>query len=257
MLDWAPLGKLVFAIAILIVNLVSSSMLVPLVTMSMGLILMAYSTNFKIPLIIAFAILEAFLILIIGCGLISVTGLAEDPGIWDTDFLWMHWHMTEASFNTAWLILLRGTAGITVMLSFATSTPIPHMSLALKQVRMPVEISEIVVLIYRYAFLLLERMEAMWNAAHSRLGFNGFRNNISTVAAIAVGIFIQSTNLSEKSQVALECRNYRGYFPVYREPAKMGLKWLVLIIVVFAVLYMFGKYTEGWINMAQLWGALW
>ena len=254
MLEWAPLGKLLFVISVLIVNIMTESILVPFVTLAIGLVLMAYSTNFKIPFMIALAILEAFVILIFGAGVVSVNGDMADPAIWDTDFLWMHFHMTEASFNEAWLILLRGTAGVAVMLSFATSTPIPYMSLGLKQVRIPVEVIEIVVLIYRYAFLLLERMEAMWNAASSRMGFNGKMTSIRTVAAIAIGIFIQSTNLSDKSQVALECRNYRGYFPVYREPAKTGVKWILVIIVTCVSIYLFGMYTSDWVNMVELLG---
>ncbi len=252
MLDWAPLGKLIFVIGILIVNIMTESILVPFVTLAIGLILMAYSTNLKIPFIIALAILEAFVIMIIGAGVLSVNGSDSSTVIWDTDFLWMHFHMTVDSFNKAWLILFRGTAGVAVMLAFATSTPIPHMSLAMKQIHLPVEIIEIVVLIYRYAFLLLERMEAMWDAAKSRMGFNGYMTSINTVAAIAVGIFVQSTNLSDKSQIALDCRNYRGYFPVYRQPAKTGIKWIVVVIAVFAAIYLFGDYTKDWINMARI-----
>ena len=56
MLDWAPLGKLIFVIGVLIVNILTSSILVPFVTLAIGLVLMAYSTNFKIPFIIALAI---------------------------------------------------------------------------------------------------------------------------------------------------------------------------------------------------------
>lgn len=253
MLGWAPLGKLLLVIVVLVINIVTDSMLVPFVTLAIGLGLMAYSTNFKIPFIIALAIAEAFVILVFGCGMISVSGSSGEV-IWDTDFLWMHFHMTVDSFNEAWLILFRGVAGISVMLAFATSTPIPHISLALRQIHLPVEVSEIVVLIYRYAFLLLERMEAMWNAAHSRMGFNGVRTKINTVASIAVGIFIQSTNLSDKAQVALDCRNYRGYFPVYKEPAKVGLKWIVAIAILAAAIYAFGHYTEGLIDMASLLG---
>lgn len=253
MLDWAPLGKLLLVIVVLIVNISTSSMLVPFVTLALGLGLMAYSTNFKIPFIIALAIAEAFVILIIGSGLISVSGETGDV-IWDTDFLWMHFHMTTDSFNKAWLILFRGTAGISVMLAFATSTPIPHISLALRQIRLPDEISEIVVLIYRYAFLLLERMEAMWGAARSRMGFNGFMRTVNTVASIGVGIFIQSTNLSDKAQIALDCRNYRGYFPVYRQPAKAGVKWVVAVILLGVAIYAFGVFTEDWIDMSKILG---
>ncbi len=252
MLSWAPLGKFLFVIAVLIVNIMTSSMLVPFVTLAIGLILMAYSTNFKIPFFVGLALAEALLILAIGAGIISITGDKADPAIWDTNLLWFDIYMTADSFNKAWLILFRGVAGMSVMLAFATSTPIPHLSQALRQIRMPREVSELVVLIYRYGFLLLERMESMWDAAHCRMGFNGFMNTMKTTASIAVGIFTSSSNMADKAQIALDCRNYQGFFPVYNSPPKVGVKWIAFTAAVFVLIYLFGIHTEGWINMAKL-----
>lgn len=254
MLHWAPLGKLLFAVALLVVNILTPSIIVSIVIFVIGLAMMAYSTNFKVPFIIALFIGEAVLIAFIGAGVISILGEDSDPAIWDTDFLWLHFHMTVESFNEAWLILFRCVAGIGVMLAFATSTPIPHLSQALRQLRIPVEVSEIIVLIYRYGFLLLERMETMWNAASSRMGFNGFRRSISSAASIAVGMFISSFDMADKAQVALECRNYRGYFPVYNMPPKAGIKWVAVSLVAAVLLYILGTETAGAIDMASIFG---
>ena len=251
MLSWAPLGKLLFVVAILFVNIATRSFLVPAVTLVIGLAMMAYSTNFKIPFFIALALAEAILILIIGCGFVSISGEGGEV-LWDTQLLWIHVHMTTESFNNACLILFRSIAGITVMMGFATSTPIPHLSQALRQIRMPDEIAEIVVLIYRYAFLLIERMEAMWNAASCRMGFTGFKRTMSTTASIAVGTFLSSTEMADKAQMALECRNYRGYFPVFNMPPKAGVKWIVVTVASAAALYYFGMLTEGLVDMVPL-----
>ena len=251
MLNWAPLGKLMLVIVVLVANLATSSMLVPAVTLAIGLCLMAYSTNFRIPFLIALALGEALIILAFGCGMVSIAG-ESGTLVWETDILWVHVYMTDESFDKAWLILFRGVAGVSVMMAFATSTPIPHLSQALRQAKLPVEISEVVVLIYRYAFLLLERLEVMWNAASCRMGFNGFKRTMSTTASIAVGMFISSTNMADKAQTALECRNYQGYFPVYNMPPKVGLKWVAVSVAVFAGLYAFGYLTEGMVSMTWL-----
>ena len=252
MLSWSPLGKFVFVVAVLIVNICTDSMIVPFITLAIGLSLMAYSTKFRIPFFSALALGEAMIILAIGAGIISVTGDASDPAIWDTNILWFDIYMTEASFNKAWLILFRGVAGMAVMMSFATSTPIPHFSQALRQLHLPREISELVVLIYRYGFLLLERMECMWDAAQSRMGFNGFMNSMRTTASIAVGIFTSSSNLADKAQIALECRNYQGVFPVYNEPPRMGIKWLLVSVIAFVGILYIGLNTGDWVNMTEL-----
>ena len=117
---------------------------------------------------------------------------------------------------------------------------------------MPREVSELIVLIYRYGFLLLERMDAMWEAAHCRMGFNGFMNTMRTTASITVGIFTSSSNLADKAQIALDCRNYQGYFPIYNTPPRLGIKWIAVTVIAFVLIYLFGMYTEDWIDMAEL-----
>ena len=252
MLSWAPLGKLILVIAVLVVNVMTDSVITAFAVLALGLALMAYSTNMRIPFMLGVAIAEALLILIVACGIISINGDHSQPCIWSADFLWLDFYMTADSFNQAWLVLLRSVAGITMMMAFATSTPIPHLAQALRQIRIPDEICEIVVLVYRYAFLLLERMDTMWSAAGSRLGFSGIRRSISTVASIAVGIFTSSMNLADKAQVSLECRGYRGYFPIYNRPQRAGIGWISVAVVAFALLYILGIHTEGVVDFAGL-----
>ena len=252
MLNWAPLGKLLLVIVVLIANVMTDSVVTALAVLAIGLALMAYSTNMRIPFMLGVAIGEAILILIVACGIISINGDTSQPCIWRADFLWLDLYMTADSFNQAWLVMIRAVAGITVMMAFATSTPIPHLAQALRQIRIPDEICEIVVLIYRYAFLLLERMDTMWSAANSRLGFSGFKRSMKTIASIAVGIFTSSMNMADKAQVSLECRGYRGYFPIWNRPQRAGVGWVAAAVAVFALLYVLGIYTEGVIDFAGL-----
>ena len=252
MLNWAPLGKLLLVIVVLIANVMTDSVVTAFAVLAIGLVLMAYSTNMRIPFMLAVAIGEAILILIVACGIISINGDPSEPCIWRAEFLWLDLYMTADSFNQAWLVMIRAVAGITVMMAFATSTPIPHLAQALRQIRIPDEICEIVVLIYRYAFLLLERMDTMWSAANSRLGFTGFKRSMRTIASIAVGIFTSSMNLADKAQVSLDCRGYRGYFPIWNRPRNAGVGWVAAAAAVFVLLFVLGTYTEGVIDFAGL-----
>ena len=254
MVNWSPLGKLLFVLVLLIIGLVTKSLVVPLVTFAIGIILMAYSTNMKIPLILALAIGEAIVIMIIGSGMISIMGSADEPALWDANFLWFTIHMTEVSFNNAWQIFVRAIAGVTLMLAFASSTPIPHLAHAFRSIHCPVEITELIVLIYRYAFLLLERFLTMLDAAQCRLGYNGSMTAMRSYAGAMAGTFIFSMELAEKSEAALACRNYQGYFPIYHPPKSMSIWWIIITVAFGVGLYFLGEYTEGWINMAKLMG---
>ncbi|MGE0014579.1 MAG: cobalt ECF transporter T component CbiQ [Candidatus Methanomethylophilaceae archaeon] len=248
MIRWAPLGKLLFTFSLLILALLSDNILVPIITFCAGICLMAYSTNFRLPPIIGLAIAEAILIMVVGCGMVSILGDPSEPSVFlkgTEKFLWIDIHITENSFNHAWLIMFRAIAGVTLMLSFASSTPIPHMAYALSQLRIPKEVIEIVVLVYRYAFLLLERTEVMWNAAKCRLGFSGLKRSMSTTAGILVNVFITSLEIAERSQPALESRNYNGSFPIYRMPNKIGLYWFAVTAAACISLYVFGYFVPA------------
>ena len=252
MVDWAPLGKLLFVLSLLIMGLLVDSIVVLLITFSIGIILMAYSTNLKIPLILGLAIGEAILIMILGSGMISIMGNPNEPALWDGQFLWFDIHMTHESFNKAWLIFFRAVAGVTLMLSFACSTPIPHLAQAFKSLHCPREITELIVLIYRYAFLLLEKFLVMLDAAQCRLGYNGTGTALRSYAGAMTGTFIFSLELAEKSEAALACRNYDGYFPIFHPPKNMSIGWVVVSLGLAVGLYFLGDYTSDWIDMADL-----
>ena len=75
---------------------------------------------------------------------------------------------------------------------------------------------------------------------------------MKTIASIAVGIFTSSMNMADKAQVSLECRGYRGYFPIWNRPQRAGVGWVAAAVAVFALLYVLGTYTEGVIDFAGL-----
>lgn len=252
MVSWSPLGKLLFVLSLLIVNICTDSLFVPIVTLAIGIAMLFYSTACKIPKLILLAFSGAILIIVVGVIMVLITGNDGNYVIWDSHLLWLHICVTDTSFNKAWLVFLRSIAGIALMIFFATSTPIPHLSQGLSQIHIPNEITELVTLIYRYAFLFLERMEVMWNAAQCRMGFNGFMNTMRTTATIAVGMFITSFYMVNKTQIALKCRNYHGVFPVYNTPAKMSIKWIFTSIAIFIATLVLGYYTSNAINMAEI-----
>lgn len=256
MVDWSPLGKLVFTLALLIVGLMTDSIVVPMITFCIGLGLMAYSTNLRLPPVILLAIGEAILIMVIGCGLISILGDHSQEALFSGKFLWFDMYMTQESFDQAWLVFFRAIAGVTLMLSFASSTPIPHLAQACRKLRVPAEIVEMVVLIYRYAFLLLERMLVMLKAARCRLGYNGPVRTMRAYAGAMMGTFMFSMELAEKSEASLACRNYQGYFPIYNMPRSISWVWVLTTLAAASALFLFGRDLVNWNDMTGLFAPL-
>ncbi|MFA5313523.1 MAG: CbiQ family ECF transporter T component, partial [Methanomassiliicoccales archaeon] len=217
--------------------------IVPSITLGIGLGLLSYSTGLRFPRTIAILILDSLAIISIGCVVIAF--LTKGGGeIASLDLLGLKLSIERDGLNLATLVMLRALAGISVMLAFITSTPVPHFAMALRQLHVPKEIMELTVLIYRYSFILLEQLETMTVAASSRLGFKGFRTSIRTTSRLAVGLFSRSLDMAERSQVALNCRNYRGDFPVFRPPRRLTWPWVIGPIGLAVLIYVGNSVLE-------------
>jgi cobalt ECF transporter T component CbiQ len=236
MRHWPPLGKFLLALSLLIASLVSSSLVIPLLVLIVGLTLLFVSTHLRFPRVISLAILEGMAIFLMGAVIIAFVTV-EGKVLFDLNLISAHLTLTEGGLRRGLTVFLRALAGIVVMLFFATSTPIPHFAAALRQLRIPSYITELVVLVYRYSFLLFEQLDVLYTAAQCRLGFRGLGNKLRTTGKLAVNLFIKSMEVAERSQIALFCRNFKGDFPSFRPPARMTVGWALVPFLAFGLLY--------------------
>jgi cobalamin biosynthesis protein CbiM/cobalt ECF transporter T component CbiQ len=235
MTNWPPLGKLLLTLSLLLVSLISQNIIVPIVILGLGLALLMGSNRLRMPRAMVLALIDGLAVVAIGSVIIAVvTSGNADWTLWIGSFGLV---FSDNGISLALLVFLRAAAGITIMLFFASTTPIPHLAQALRQLRVPREIAELVILVYRYSFLVLEQYEKMMLAANCRLGLRGVRTSLRTLSKVAVGVFIRSIGVAERSQISLQCRNFQGDFPTYREPARMSVAWVALPLLAFISLY--------------------
>lgn len=232
---WPPLGKLLLSLSLLLASIFASSVVVPLLVLASGVLLLAYSTRFQFPRVVLIAIMDGLAVLAVGAVVIAL--ITPGASLYSMDLLGIKFILSDNGMNLGLLVFVRALAGMSVMLFFATSTPIPHLSEAMEQVRLPQEVSELVVLIYRYSFLLMELLGTMYQAAQCRLGFKGVRNKFRTSGKLAVGLFTRSMEVADRSQVALECRGFRGQFHSFRPPARVTWGWIIVPLLLFSALY--------------------
>ena len=233
---WPPLGKFLLVISLLIVSLLSTSLLIPIVVFAIGMMLLIRSTRLRFPRVISLALVEGVLIFLIGALIIA---LVTKGGAVLVSFqvLGLQMSITEEGLQRGLQVFLRALAGVAVMLFFATSTPIPHFASALRQLKVPSYLAELVILVYRYSFLLFEQLQVLYTAAQCRVGFRGAKNKMRTTAQLAVGLFIRSMEVADRSQIALYCRNFKGDFPSFRPPARMTAAWALIPVCAFMALY--------------------
>ncbi len=236
---WPPLGKLLMVLALLIGSLLAPSPLVPLIVFVIGLTLLYASCKFSLPKLMAFACLNTFIMLVIS---VMVIGLFT-PGQALASGVVAGWQLTvtRQGANLAILVFIRALAGFSLLLFFASSTPIPHLFFAMRQVGLPAFLAELTVLVYRYSFMLLEQMGQMITAADCRLGFRTMRQSISTTGKLTASLFGRSMDFAERAQAALLCRNFRGEFMPFRQPAKLNAGWVAGPLILLAALVVIGQ----------------
>ncbi|VVB57271.1 Cobalt transport protein [uncultured archaeon] len=252
---WPPLGKLLLALALLLGSLFSPTPLVPLIVLAIGLALLWLSCKLKLPDIMALACIETLLMLFIS--VLIITLIMPGETVWQMNVGGipllgpaagalagpggLTLKITHEGLNLAILLMVRAMAGFVVLLFFASSTPLPHLFFAMRQIGLPSYLAELVVLVYRYSFMLLEQMQQMATAADCRLGFGGLRRSLRTTGTLIAGLFGRSMDFADRAQAALACRNFRGEFMPFRTPAGLTARWVAGPLLVLAVLVLIGQ----------------
>ncbi|HIH42921.1 TPA: cobalt ECF transporter T component CbiQ [Candidatus Woesearchaeota archaeon] len=233
-LSWPPLGKLLLALALLFGSLFADSIIVPLLVLMIGMILLYSSNRFNFPRVIIWAYLNTLLALFIGVFIITL--ITPGTVIWQMRLSIITLSLSKEGISLASLVFIRAIAGFAVLMFFASSTPLPHLFIALQQLKVPKHVSELTILVYRYFFLFIEQLGSMIQAAECRLGFRDIKAKFRTYGVIVASVFGRSMDFAERAEQALYCRNFRGEFPVYRKPAKLTARWIIIPCIIFAAL---------------------
>ena len=94
------------------------------------------------------------------------------------------------------------------MMSLAT--PVSELVLVLQRLHLPRLLVELMNLIYRYIFILIDVSEQMQIAAKARLGYHSFRQSCKSFAQIAGNLFLVSLKKANAYYDALLSRGYDG-----------------------------------------------
>lgn len=104
------------------------------------------------------------------------------------------------------LVILAGVSCLS-LLSF--STPVDDMLSALREFRCPQVLIEIVYLMYKYIFILLEEMDRIYHAQAARLGYNKRGNSFNSVGILAGILILRSFERAGALYEALLSRGYK------------------------------------------------
>lgn len=110
--------------------------------------------------------------------------------------------------------------GMSVLLFFSLSTPLPELMRAAHFFRCPSVLVELALIMYRYIFLMFEEAARIRSAQRARLGYVSFGNIVRSVSTLGGMLILRSYDRAERSFAAMRCRGYRGALTVVT-PARL------------------------------------
>jgi cobalt/nickel transport system permease protein len=107
-------------------------------------------------------------------------------------------------------LILKVFGAISALQMMTLSTPSSEIISVLRKAHVPKLVVELMSLIYRYIFILIDTYTKMKNSAKSRQGYCDFKTSLYTVGSIAGNMLVISLKKANACYAAMEARCYDG-----------------------------------------------
>jgi cobalt/nickel transport system permease protein len=139
------------------------------------------------------------------------------------------WHISLAPHGVelAGRLAARSFAGLSCLLFLALTTPATDFVGGLRRIGVPVEITDMALLMYRFVFLLLDTAESMHAAQMARLGDINRRRQLNSLSLLIANLLPRAFARAQALEVGLAARGWRGDLRVLTQmrrtsPANIG-----------------------------------
>ncbi|MGM9659491.1 MAG: cobalt ECF transporter T component CbiQ [Faecousia sp.] len=150
------------------------------------------------------------LFLVVSCLVILLEFCREPLGIWQLQLGGWWLCVTRQSLHRAITLFFQAVGAVCCLYFLSSTTPMPQLIEVLRRCRVPELVIELMYLIYRYLFVLLEVQQQMTVAATARLGYANVRRSVSTAGRVSGSLLASSFRRSSLCFDAMESRGYDG-----------------------------------------------
>ena len=228
-----PGTKVLLGLGSLLICLVSPTPVVPLVSgiiLSLVLLIPARVSPLVYgELLLAPAIFTAFSIIVL------LFLLGGGDVIWRFNPVpWINLTITTGAVRQSTLVLCR-VFGCSISLFFiALTTPMTDLFNGMKRIGIPVELIDLMMIMYRYIFITYDQAVEIWQAQVMRLGYSRAGEAIRSFSMLCGMLFISSWNAGEDLIRAMDCRCYDGIFPSLDIAEPVQMRSLIPVLLYLA-----------------------
>ena len=142
------------------------------------------------------------------------------------------WHVGLAphGLELAGRLAARALAGLTCLLFMALTTPATDFVQGLRRIGVPVEITDLALLMYRFLFLLLDTAASMNAAQAARLGHSSYRRHMNSLALLIANLLPRALARAQGLETGLAARGWRGELQMLNPVRPVTPRNIVLIL---------------------------
>jgi cobalt/nickel transport system permease protein len=186
----------------------------------------------------------AFLAVGVAAVAVSVTRSPQDF-IWAIHTGQYFFGITRQGLDNSVNLFLRSLGAVSCLYFLSLTTPMTEIADVLRKMRVPTLVIELMTLIYRFIFILLEVTGQIYTAQSSRLGYKNARTGFHSLSRLVLSIFIKSYRQSQAMYDSLVSRCYSGNLHILTEPRQWCARNILLIVTVDGALLLCSLYAGG------------
>jgi len=141
-------------------------------------------------------------------------------------------------------LFLKVMGSVACLYFLSLSTPMIDLLSVLSKLKVPKLVVEIMGLIYRFVFILIEAADTMYTAQKSRLGYENIASAYRSLGALASQLFIRAYKRADELYTALEARGYDGELNVLEETLDKSRKMYIAAIIINTILILTSLYLK-------------
>lgn len=226
-----PMEKLIFAMATMILCICLNNKIDSIAI----LLLMSFITIFKGKIsfrdYIKFMLLPLAFI-VIGVLTIAINVVTNEEVIFKFTIFSITIGCTYNSILIAASLFFKSLGSVSCLYFLTLSTPVFEMLSTLRKLRIPKLFVELMGLIYRFIFVLLNTANMIYISQSSRIGYSNFKTSFNSLGKLITTLFISSYKRSQDIYTAMESRCYEGEINLLENSCKYSFKNILFIVFV-------------------------
>ena len=239
--DWNPMFKVFFALAVLILVIVIDSLYVSLfVLITMGFLTVVRG---RIPLHQYISTLTIPIVFVLVGSLTIALSFARSPlGQYNLHLGFFYIYTNDADLLRMINLMAKAMAAVSALFMMTLSTPSGEIISVMRKVHMPKLFVELMNMIYRYIFVIMETNRKMHDSAESRLGYVDYRTSVKSFTGTASNLLVVSLKKANAYYDALVSRGYDGELrflerekKLDKEQIVLGITYILCIAALFAM----------------------